>query len=257
MRTSNRVLLLVGALAIVGASACEKKPDAATVHREAGDVALGESDWKKAADEFTQSLAADPQQEKIWEKKAYAHLQANDFDQADAAILKTVDFKTDLPKKVEIYRNLGGLYVQRQMPDRAEKYYLEAVKMDPKDDVSIGWVAEIYMQRSGAKDMRSPGVPDLLDKAIAWCDKLIAVKPDLPTPYVNKRIVLTKLYASENTAKDTATALAEALARTEKDKAEAAKADAEKHGARMVELKKQLDEVSKQLTEAMKNVKPK
>src|SRR5689334_14636367 len=60
MKTSTRIALLVGALALFG-PAC-KKPDPAAAHRDAANAFLNKGEWAKAVDEFDQSLAADPKQ---------------------------------------------------------------------------------------------------------------------------------------------------------------------------------------------------
>lgn len=257
MSTSKRALLVVVAGVFALSGACKKEvPDQAGIHREAGNAALADGDWKKAADEFTKSLEADPKQEKIWEKKAYAHLQAGELDAADAAILKTTDFMTESVKKAEVYRNLGNMYVQKNTLDKAEKYYLEALKLVPDDDSSLGWMAEIYSRRGGARHGATAAVIPELEKALAYYDKLIALKPDQPLPYVNKRIALIKIQmdvqAKKKAAEDEAV-----ISRKDKEKVAAAKASAEVHQARIVELQKQIDEVTAKLTEVQKTAKPK
>src|SRR5687767_13896484 len=106
MKTLGKMVLMLGALARSGTTACNKEPDLATVHRDAGNKHLKNSEWKQAADEYGQSLQADPKQEKVWEKKAYAHVQAGDIEQADATLLKSMEFMSDVAKKAEMYRNL-------------------------------------------------------------------------------------------------------------------------------------------------------
>ncbi len=249
-----RGALILGALALLTTSACGG-PDLATQHRERGDTHLANSEWQKAAEEYDQSLAADPKQEKTWEKKAYAHMQAGEMDKADAALLKTLDLKPDAAKKAEVYRNLAGMYMQKANSEKAEMYFLEAVKIDPKDDTSLGWLGEMHSQKGGARDMKAPAVPDELNKAIGWYDKMIAAKPELPTAYLNKRIAVNKLLDNEKQQKAAADMEAQNAA-GDKDKEAEAKARAEKHQARMDELKKQFDELTVKLVEVQKNAPP-
>jgi tetratricopeptide (TPR) repeat protein len=253
MKALGRVALLLGAIALTGTIGCKTEPDAATIHREAGDRLLGKNEFKQAAEEYGQSLQADPKQEKVWEKKAYAHMQAGDMDQADTAILKTVDFKADAPAKAEVYRNLGGLYVQKGSLDKAEGYFNQALQIDPKDDQSLAWLAEIYSQRGGARDMKAEVVTAHLDKAIEYYDKVIAMKPELPNTYLNKRIVMARYMDYEKRKKEAVER--EAQDSGDKAKIEAAKVEAEQHQKRMDEFKKQFDELSKKFSEATKNAK--
>jgi tetratricopeptide (TPR) repeat protein len=250
-----RGALLIGAIALVGATGACGGPDVATQHRERGDTHLANSEWQKAVEEYEKSIAADPKQEKTWEKIAWAHMQAGEMDKADAALLKTLDLKPDPSKKAEVYRNLAGMYMQKANSEKAEKYFLEAVNIDPKDDTSLGWLGEMYSQKGGARDMKAPAVPDHLNKAIEFYDKMIAAKPELPTAYLNKRIAVNKLLDNERQQKASADMEAQNAAGDKAKEAEA-KARSEKHQARMDELKTQFDDLTKKLVEVQKNAPP-
>lgn len=247
-----KALLVLGALTLTATTGCEKKPSPAAIQEEAGDDFVRNNQWKEAAAAYGKSLEADPKQEKIIEKKAYAHREAGEFDEADATILKTLDFKPDVPAKAEVYRNLANMYLQKLDGEKAEKYFNEAVKLDPNDDLSLGWLAEIYAQRGGARDMKAAGVPEHLDKALAYYDKVIAIKPDLPTTYVNKRIVMFKYIASERQQKEAAEAEKQ---EANKAKAEELKAAIAKHQARIDDFNKQIEELNKKFAEAQKKAK--
>ena len=250
-----KVLLAACALGLAGPTACKKKePDPAVVHLENGDDLLSKQQFKEAAAEYAKSLEANPNQEKVWEKKAYAHMEDGDMDQADAAILKTVDFKPDTASKAEVYRNLANLYLQKATGERAEKYFLEAVKIDPNDDLSLAWLGAISAERGGARSGKAAAIPEHLDKAMGYYDKVIALKPDLPDTYINKRIAAMKYMGYERRAKE------EAEERThdrDKAKREAAKAEVEKHQARIEEFTKLIEELNKQFAEAKKKAPPK
>jgi tetratricopeptide (TPR) repeat protein len=252
MNRLARVLLVAGALSLAATTGCKKPPSPAAIHDEAGDDFVRNNQWKEAAAEYGKSLEADPKQEKVIEKKAYAHREAGDLDEADATILKMLEFKPDVAGKAEIYRNLANMYLQKADAEKAEKYFNEAVKLDPNDDVSLGWLAEIYAQRGGARDMKAAAVPEHLEKALAYYDKIIAIKPDLPGTYVNKRIVMFKYIAQEKLAKETAEA---EKGNSDKAKAEAAKADVAKHQAHIDDLTKQIEELNKRFAEAQKKAK--
>jgi tetratricopeptide (TPR) repeat protein len=250
MKALGRVVLVIGALALAGTTACKSEPDPATVHSQAGDEHFRNAAWKQAAEEYGLSVQANPKQEKVWEKKAVAHQNDGNLDEAAAAMLKTVDFKPDAAQKAEVCRGLANAYLQKGDADKAEKYFNEALKYDPKDDAALSWLGEIAASRGGARDMKAEAVPAQLDKAMEYYDKVIALKPELPTPYLNKRIVVAKYMEKERKAKEAAEQ--EAKTNKDKDKVEAAKKEAEAHQTRIDELKKQFDEFTKQFSEAQK-----
>lgn len=250
MKALGRVVLVIGALALAGTTACNKEPDAATVHRQAGDEHFRKAEWKQAAEEYGLSVQANPKQEKVWEKKAVSHQNDGNLDEAAAAILKTIDFKPDATQKAELCRGLANAYLQKGDADKSEKYFNEALKYDPKDDAALSWLGEIAASRGGARDMKAEAVPAQLDKAMEYYDKVIAIKPALPTPYLNKRIVVAKYMEQARKLKDAAEQ--EAKTNKDKDKAEAAKKEAEKQQARIDELKIKFDEFTKQFSDAQK-----
>jgi len=246
-------VLVLGAMALSVATGCKKEPTPAELHRDEGNKFLNASEWEKAAAEYGQSLEADPKQEKLWEKKAYAHLQLKQMEQADAAILRTLEFKTEPAKKAEVYRNLAAMYLQTSQ-DKAEQYFNKAIETDPQDDQSLAWLAEIYSQRGGARNAKGAAVPAMLDKALGYYDKVIAVKPELPNTYLNKRIVLAKYMEYEKLQKQ---ASEQDAAQQAKDKAKAdeAKAAAEQHQTKMDAYKQQMDEATKKFSSLQKTGK--
>lgn len=261
MKALGRVVLLFGALALAGATGCSNKEketqkanDPVSIHKEAGDKLLTAGEFSKAAQEYGQALQVDPKQEKLWEKKAFAHQQAGELDQYDEAFVKMLEFKPEVSQKAEMLRGLAGMYMQKQALDKAEKYFGEAVKLEPNDALSLSWIGEIYSRRGGARDPKAEAVPEHLDKALSYYDKVIAIKPEDPVPYVNKRVIMNKYMAHERKAKE---ADEELLKKVKiKDKVEEIKASAEKHQARMDELKKQSDEISAKVAELQKKNPP-
>jgi tetratricopeptide (TPR) repeat protein len=254
MNRVGKVVLVLGAMSALAVSGCKKEPTPAEIHKTKGNALLNESKWTEAAEEFRLSLEADPKQEKLWEKRAYAHMQAGDMDAADAAILKLLDFRTETDKKAEVYRNLASLYMQKNNWEKAEKYFNEAIAIDPKDDVSLAWIAEIYSQKGGARNMKQLAEPAMLDKAIEYYDRVIAVKPELPNTYLNKRIVMAKYMEYVRLQKEAKEQEARINYKDKKAAAEATAA-AVKHQERIDQLKVEFEELTKKFSEAAKAAK--
>lgn len=253
MRATTKIALLLGALALSG-TACTK-PDPTVAHNEAGQEAINNGEWDKAVAEFDQSLAINPKQEKAWEKKAYAHMQANQLDKMEEALSKEADLRTEPAKKAECYRNIAGVYMGKTQSDKAEPWFNKAVDADPNDDQSLQWLGEIYSQRGGARDMKAAVVPEKLEKALGYYDRLIKVTPANSPAYLNKRIAVNRLRDYEVQQQQLAEAALTAAGK-DADKVAAAQADVDKHKARAEELKKSFDELSKKLTELAKNPPP-
>ena len=168
-------------------------PDPATFHREQGDRYLRELRWKEAAEEFGKALHVDPSLGMLWERKAYAHWKAGEFDEADAAIMKTLELEgaPTQDQKIETYFKLANTYLQGGQIDRAEKYFLMINELNPGNDVALGWLAELYARRGGART-DAPAIPEMLEKSFEYYDQAIEARPDLPNSYFNKRIAIAK-----------------------------------------------------------------
>ncbi len=186
----------------------------------------------------------------MWEQKAYAHMQLKEYDQVEAAMDKLAEFKKEPAKKAQVLRNVGGMYMQAGDSEKAEKAFLKAVAVDPTDDQSLTWLGEIYSQRGGARST-APADPSALKKALEYYDKIIAIKPDLPSSYINERIVCVKLADYEQKQKDAALKDA-ADAKKDPAKLQELQAAAADHQARLDQLKKQIDEVTRKFADAQK-----
>jgi tetratricopeptide (TPR) repeat protein len=243
-----RRLALVGAVTVLLATGC--KPDAATQHREKANEFANQSHWKEAAEEYGLSLQADPSQGELWEQKAYAHLQLKEYEQVEASMMKLADSRTDPPKKAAVYRNIGGMWVQQGLNDKAEPFFLKATQIDPKDDQTLNWLAEIYAQRGGARSNTAPAKPEALDKALEYLDKVTVLKPNESAGYVNKRIVFTKYMDYEQTQK--AEALKEASQEKDAAKVKELQAKGDQAQAQFDKVKKQFDEVNQKIGELAK-----
>jgi tetratricopeptide (TPR) repeat protein len=226
------------------------KGNAVAMHRDKGYEYADKGDWKNSAAEFGESLRLAPNQETIWEQKAYAHLQLKEYDDAAAALYKFADFKKEPPKKAAVLRNLGGMYMQAPDLDKAEKAFAKAFEVDPTDDQALTWLGEIYSQRGGARSAASADA-NALRKALEYYDKVIAIKPDIPASYINERIAFTKLLDYEQKQKDAAVKDAVA-AKSDPAKVQELQAAAADHQAHIEQLKKQIDVVTKKFAEAQK-----
>jgi tetratricopeptide (TPR) repeat protein len=252
MNRIRKLVLLGAAAALALATGC--KPDPATEHREKALSFANQSQWKEAIDEYALSLQADPKQEKLWEEKAYAHMQLQENEPFEQAMVKLAELKTDNVKKSEIYRNIGGVFVQKGLGDEAEKNFMKAVELNPKDDQSLGWIAEIWAQRGGARAMGVPAKPEALDKALEYTDKVIALKPNETAGYINKRIALTKYIDYWQQQK--AAADKDAVAEKDKEKRKEHLARGDVALPQIEKYKKLLEETSQKLAEAAKHPQP-
>ncbi|ATB48490.1 tetratricopeptide repeat protein [Corallococcus macrosporus] len=255
MKRLGKVGLVVGALALGGmAVGCKAEDDTAKKHRIAGSNHLSKKEYKEAAAAYALSLQADPKQEKVWEKKAFAHMQLGQMNEAAEAVLKMGEMKTEPAEKAELYRTLASMYMTGGTTEEAEKYFNEALKLEPKDEASLGWIAEIYAQRGGARSMGAPIIKESLEKSLSYYDQVIAINPNSANTYLNKRVVMGRLMEFERQQKEMA--LSEATENA-KDKAIVAEATAraEEHQKRMDEYQVQFAEMTKKFGEAQKAAK--
>ncbi|MFP2910934.1 tetratricopeptide repeat protein [Pyxidicoccus sp. 3LFB2] len=255
MKRLGKVGLVLGVLALGGTVGCtDEKAEAAKAHRITGSDHMSKKEWKEAAAAYALSLEADPKQEKVWEKKAFAHMQVGQMAEASQAVMKIMEFKTTTAEKAEVLRTLASMHMQGGTTEDAEKYFNEALKLDPKDEASLGWIAEIYAQRGGARSMTAPIVKADLEKSLNYYDQVLAINTNSAPTYLNKRVVMGRLMEYERQQKEMA--LSEA-AENAKDKAIVAEANAraEAHQKRMDEFQVQFAEMTKKFSEAQKAAK--
>lgn len=256
MKRFVQTAVLLAALGIAGMSSlgCEPEPDPAQIHRQAGDLSLRNGQWADAAREYGESLAVAPAQEKVWERKAFAHMNAGELDAAEAALLRTLDFRAEPASKAEVYRNLAGMFLQKEAPQRAEKYFALAAAADPRDALSLQWLAEISSQRGGARDGRAPLVAEELNKALGYYDQALAVRPDDTALHIGKRIVLAKFLEDERLRLQEADKLLLSAGRSRRV-AEAARAAVEEHRTKLLDYKRRFDEATQGLRDANERAK--
>ncbi|WP_224371599.1 tetratricopeptide repeat protein [Hyalangium versicolor] len=292
MKKLGRVGLVLGVLTLTGTLGCEGAPDPAKEHRIKATNHFNKKEFKQAAAEYELSLQADPNQEKSWKEKAFAHQQVGEHEKAGEALLKYVEFvknpteKTDLyrvaadefrqagkvedaekallqvlatkgtnEEKSELYRVIADQYRQAGNLDQAEAKFNEALKLNPKDEASLGWLAAIYSKRGGTENAQATAVPEHLDKAIAYLDQVVALNPDYPFTYINKRIVMAKYIQYEQQQQTTL----EAEARTNKNKAKSAEAMAQaaEHLKKAQEYQKQYEDLTNVFKEKQEKFKAK
>lgn len=244
------------ALVLLFASLLSCKEDPAAPLLKSANDSYAKKDYAKAGADFEEALKLNPKQDvKVYEKAAFSYMSAGNYDKATELLLKTLDFKSDTKGKLDTYRNIAGMYLQTaDNPKRAEEYFGKVLALDPKDDQSLTWLAEIAARRGGARDNEAEGVPADLDVALQRYDQLITLTPANPAPYINKRIVLVKYLTTLTKLK----AVAEKDAEENKDDQVTHQDfldEAKRHQAKAEELKALMDETTKKLVEVSKAAK--
>jgi tetratricopeptide (TPR) repeat protein len=233
--------------------ACQK-PDPAAEYKRKGDELYSKGEYAKAANEYAESLKLNPAQSKLWQKKADAHLKAGNTDEAAATLLGELPQMTDPKAKAERYSIVANLYLNARQPDKAEKYFEEVIKLDPKDDLSLTWLGEIYSTKGGARAAKAPAVLADLEKAIGYYNQAIAANPSGWLPYVNKRIAMIKIAQYEQTEGEAALKESQDRKRTKAQIVDA-KSRAEQHRARVEQLKQEIEELKLKIAELQKAAK--
>ena len=140
------------------------------------------------------------------------------------------------------------MYVEHKEFDEAEKAFAEAVRFDPRDELSLSWLGEFASARGGARSMTDPPDPVWLTKAIAYYDQVISLNPDNLFAYVNKRIAITKYIVFEQQEKALADRLIQ-LERRDASKVAAARTRLTESTARIEDFEKEIEKLSKKITE--------
>jgi tetratricopeptide (TPR) repeat protein len=180
------------ALAFTAVALLACKRDPSIVHREQADDLLQRSDFTGAATEYEKSLATDPKQDKVWEKLAFCRVKTGEKDLAAETLARLADLKTSPAQKAEVLRNAAGIFLQTPDQAKAEKYLIETVRLEPRDESSLTWLGELASQKGGARLELATGVPEELDKAIGYYGQLLALRSDNKGAHANRRIAATK-----------------------------------------------------------------
>jgi predicted O-linked N-acetylglucosamine transferase (SPINDLY family) len=114
--------------------------------------------------------------------EALALMDSGDYSGAE---LRLRDARTFAPKSVPVLTNLSAaLYQQKKIPE-AREFALEAVAIDAGDIEANIIVANCFVEEGS------------LDDALAFCDKIISMAPDLAEIHSNRGSVLSKLNRHE------------------------------------------------------------
>ncbi len=169
-------------------------------------------------------------------------------DTPEKAAKRTAD---RLAEKKDFYSAMANLYLTSGRSEQAEQIFNEVLKLNPKDEGTLSWLAEIYMQRGGAKNMAAPLVDEHLQKALGYYDQVLAINPISFNTYVNKRVVMIRYLENEKTLLRVAELEMAENARKPAKLAEA-KAKAEASNARIQEFTAKLQELNQKMGEAHK-----
>lgn len=250
MRALGEALLFSLFALTIGLTGCSKSEDPAAVHRSLGNEYARKGEWASAAKEYGLSAQANPQDRKVWELKANAHIRAGELREAAESLAKPAEYTSDPAVKAEAYRLVASMYVEHKEFDEAEKAFVEALKYDPRDELSLSWLGEFASARGGARSMTDHPDPVWLTKAITYYDKAIAVNPENLFAYVNKRIAITKYIVFEQQEQASASKLVQ-LERKDASKAAAAQTRLTESNARVEGFQKDIEELSKKIKELM------
>ena len=232
-------------------SACPE-PDPSEAPRLAGNALFKKGEYEKAGQEYEKAIALDKKPElKSYETAAFAYMKAGNLGKAKELLEKTLQFKTDTAGKLEVYRNITGMFLSAHRGMEVESVFFEILKLEPKDPAAMGWLADFACERGGARSNTKPPVPAELDKALEWYAKVLEVTPDDVGVWVNRRIIYTRYIDYWQGQK----AAAEADAETnKKDKLVAAdfKKQAEDAQAKVAEFQAKLAEANAKIGELNK-----
>jgi tetratricopeptide (TPR) repeat protein len=249
------LLTTLSAVAVLSLSAC-KGPEPFDTARVNGSELLKKQDFAGAAKEYERSLELKPDQDtNVWDRAAFANMKAGNYDRAAELMMKSQDRRPDAAAKLDNLRNIAGMYLQQAKDlDNAEKYFQKAVESDPKDEQSLAWLAEISAQRGGARSMQADPDPVHLKTALARYEVVIALNPNKPDTFINKRIVLMKYLEFMKRQKLSILADAENQ-KKDKEAYESALEQAQDTEAKIAELEGMLKDTTEKLVAATKAAK--
>ncbi|MFZ5441014.1 MAG: tetratricopeptide repeat protein [Myxococcota bacterium] len=231
-------------------SACTKEPEPFEVARIKAGEAFKKNEYAAAAADYAKSLELKPDQDLVvYDRAAFSYMKANEYDRAAEFLEKSLARRADAAAKGETLRNIATMYLQTAHDaDKAEKWFQKALELDAKDEQALSWLAEISSQRGGARLQTAEAQPEHLKQALERYDAVIALTPNKPDPYINKRIVFIKYL--EYLDRQRLSILADAEAnKKDKEAYESAQEQAKDTQTRIDELKAQLDETTKKLGE--------
>lgn len=222
MAYGQRILMVVAAAVLI--AACEKE-DPAKAPRMAAEKAFKAGEFAEAARLWEESLALNPAQPQLHEKRAIAYIKLKDFDAADAAYMKSVEGKS-AEEIAAAHGRLAAGYLKTGPVEKADFHFKKVLETNPKDETTLMWLGEIWSTLGGARKGDAPAIASNLETAIGYYDQVIANNPEHLFAHVNRRIALVKLSNDVAKAQDTALKAAAVFKRGEHYKEEMAKAQA-------------------------------
>ncbi|HEX8701913.1 MAG TPA: hypothetical protein VF815_24000, partial [Myxococcaceae bacterium] len=208
-----------------------------------------------------------------WRHKTTAHMQLGEMDKALEGLQKRLELLEQRPApqgatpdkvaafeaekltdKKDILGSIANIYWTTGRGEQAEQTFHEVLKLSPKDETALGWLAEIYAVRGGARSAAAPLVDEHLQKAMGYYDQVLALNPNSPNTYINKRVVLIKYLENEKTMLRVAELEAQENAK-KKDKLAEAQAKIAASNARITEFTAKIQEMNQKFGEATKAAK--
>jgi len=186
------VLLLLLALS-AAVTGCKGRQDLGARDRRQGDTLLQAGQYGEAAEQYRLATEAAPEDPRLWERRAYALMQAGQMDEAAEALLQTQALATDDVRRAETLRNVAFVYLRSATPEKAERYFQEALALVPGDTESLMWLGEMASQRGGARSREAEAAAEHLERAIGYYDRVLSLEPDSLLATVNKRVAVLKL----------------------------------------------------------------
>ncbi|MBI4872816.1 MAG: tetratricopeptide repeat protein [Candidatus Riflebacteria bacterium] len=118
-------------------------PEAVPVLLLAAEVDEQEGNIASAVSMLQKARAVSPASSEVATRLALLQYRAGLFDQATVEAERALDLNPSLPVP---YRILGLVMLSKQKPVEANAYFLEAVRLDPKDEISKAQVGKLGRQ---------------------------------------------------------------------------------------------------------------
>ncbi|MFC2169988.1 tetratricopeptide repeat protein [Acidobacteriota bacterium] len=143
-----------------------------------GNVLMEEKKYDEALEVFQEFMTKYPDVYEVNINIGTCHLKQGDLDQAEAAFklvldgtMKTVgDYGQDATVAVPALTGLGEVFLQREEFEEAQKYFSQALEIDPNDAVGAYNVGEVLFSHQK------------IDEAIIYFEMAVNIKNDWSKP---------------------------------------------------------------------------
>jgi len=112
------------------------------IHRNLGLCYLQSSDFEEAIEKFKKTIYLDPKYSEAYFYLGYLYFLQKDYSGAIEQWCKILEVDPDYSGKYIIFANLGIVYQKKEMPDKALKYFLEALQLAPEGSPIIEEIEE-------------------------------------------------------------------------------------------------------------------